>query len=156
MDLLLATTIRVPLASGSPVPRLRTKRGCAPLATWTRSRCPRGKRYAVGHSSTGTRSTPSASFSTRPGVNRSSPSHTLSDRPEGWTSHRRTNTSVHCVLDEKNTSARTGPTTSRSRSSGALVYVHTSARASSARLSCAPASRPSSTPPTLGVGSAGS
>ncbi len=78
--------------------------------------------------------------------------------PSASTSHSRTKTSAYGKLEQNQISALTSPITSVSCSSSSVVYVNTSGRASSFRLSTRPAFTPMAirTPPTAGVGSAGS
>ncbi|CAM5585304.1 hypothetical protein SALBM311S_01195 [Streptomyces alboniger] len=105
----------VAVAGDSPVPGLRVYRGKAPLATWTRMRCPRRKRYAVGHNVT---ETPCGSAASE---RLTRPSHTFHDRPSWSTSQSRTNTSACGRLEENQISALTSPTTSTSWSSTGVV-----------------------------------
>ncbi len=118
---MLAARIVVAWPSGSPVPRLRAYTGCAPLLTWSRTRCPRRKVLAMGHSSTPTRMVPSAPRRAACGRSRTMPSLRFHDRPLGSTSHRRTNRSVWSRLDRTQSSARTGPTTVRSWANTSLL-----------------------------------
>jgi hypothetical protein len=109
------------------------------------------KRYAVGHSRT-----VAVVIASAP-VRLTRPSQTFQDRPRSSTSHSRTNTSACGRLERNQIWALTSPMISVSDSSGAVVYVSTSGRASSAVFSTRPLPRLTMrTPPTAGVGFAGS
>jgi hypothetical protein len=104
----------VPVPSGSPEPRLRAKRGWAPLETWIRNRWPRLKQYPVGHMSMRVRRTLAALGS---GRKRISPSLTLSDRP-------RPSTSAYYEVARIKLQIRPGQPTWQARSSGAASWRH--------------------------------
>ena len=81
-------SILVEVAGSSPVPRLRSQRGCDPPATISRIRLPRANRCATASSFTRTRP-----WSVE-GSSRTNPSLTLHERPWGSTSDTRTNRSA--------------------------------------------------------------
>ena len=113
-----AFVLVVPVPRGAPDPRLRAKRGCAPLEICTRNRWPRRKQCPVGHISMRIRRIAGALGSER---SRISPSLTFSDRPRSSTSQRRAKKSVCGRLDRTNRSADTGPTTLRSAGNVSLL-----------------------------------
>ena len=92
-------SIRVDVAGSSPVPRLRSQRGCEPPATVSRIRPPRGNRCAIGSSSNRTRSVgddgssrsiPSATFREATfGVDLREPDEQVGERVVGAMTHLR-------------------------------------------------------------------
>ena len=98
-----AGAIVIPEIGGSSVPRLRTKRGCEPPATSTRSREPAGNRCATASSSS--RTVPESV------VSLTNPSLTLVDLPSASTSLSRTNTSLYGLSHEWDSSTTGVPTT---------------------------------------------
>src|SRR3954453_14661266 len=110
-------SIRVDVAGSSPVPRLRSQRGCEPPAMVSRIRLPRANRGAIGSSSNRTGSVGAD------GSSRSIPSATFREPPLASTSETRTNRSANGLSELWPTSATGVPATSSSAVNGSDVKV---------------------------------
>jgi hypothetical protein len=107
------------------MPLLRCGRGCPPLLSCSRMRCPVAKRRATPRRSMSTARLPSAFGSRSSGRSRRALSQRLAERPSGVTSHSRTHRTVFGRLERVTVVAVTVHQVPGSKKASSIAISHT-------------------------------